>query len=199
MSRLFATSIALALATFAGQAAAGVACSPITLPSSAQFIDGSDAGAFWIYSLLGDGSTDLGFGGADPDILQAEFYFTNATGTFDLGTGDDANYATCAHCLLLYQDIQPDNSVLKFFFQSAGSMVLNTAPGESVPTVNMNLSGVQLIEVTIDPNTFVSTPVPGGACYVQSVDEIFADGFDGPSGRSAPRMQLRMGRGFTRY
>jgi hypothetical protein len=185
MSRTIATALALTLAIFAIPAFAGVTCTPVVLPTSAQLVD-SDIGApFWIYSLLGDGTTDLGFGGPDPDKIQVEFYYNNLTGTFDLGAGDDTNYATCAHCVLIVQDIQ-GGSADKLFYQSAGAMTLATSPGPA--QLDIELSGVTLIEVTIDPNSFESVPVPGGACYVQVTDEIFGNGFDGPIGRAAAKM-----------
>ena len=56
------------------------------------------------------------------------------------------------------------NGPKKIFFQQSGSMTV-TAFGANANMCAGSLSNVTVIEVTIDPMTFVSTPVPGGSCY----------------------------------
>jgi len=105
-------------------------------------------------------------GGADPDFSTIEFYFMGAPapGTWDLSMGADANYATCVHCVLLYQDVPMMGAANKLFFQESGTMAV-TAFGANPNMCAGSLTNVKVIEVTIDPVTFTSTPVPGGACY----------------------------------
>jgi hypothetical protein len=44
----------------------------------------------------------------------------------------------------------------------------------------MSWANVHLVEVTIDPQTYESTPVPGGSCYDIVSNEVFANGFESP-------------------
>lgn len=166
---LAATLCALA----AGSAHANVNCAPIVVPTTGTLLQ-SDSG-LWKYGLFGDGSTDLGFGGPQPDLFPIELYSDGSAGTFDLGAGIDSNYSTCSHCVLIYRDIQGDVPG-KVFYQSAGTLTLNQPAGAA--TLDFSVSGLHLVEVTLDPNTFASTPVPDGECYIQAADKIFVSGFD---------------------
>lgn len=174
------TFLALAGAVLCGVAHADVTCQPLVMSSSlsAQLLSGNDDDTSWQYGLLGDGTTNLGFGGTAPDLLDLEIYYDGSPGTFDLSAGDDANYATCAHCVLLYRDIDPDAGPAKTFFQTAGALTYVDTAAESQTELDVQISGLRLVEVTIDPGTFVSTPVPDGECYVQAEDKIFLNGFD---------------------
>lgn len=132
------------------------------------------------YAIHAFGGVDLGFGDATPDILYFEFYDAavgpGGVGTFDVGSGADSNYSTCIHCIKAVQDSGSPNE--KIMFQSAGTLVVSTPPGGT--TVDLMFDGT-LIEVTIDPATFVSTPVPGGECYTTvggEIDLIFASSFE---------------------
>ncbi len=104
-------------------------------------------------------------GGADPDELAIEFYEVDGapfpTGTVDLSAGDDASYATCSTCVLYREDFG-DEGPARTFFQQSGTANLGAT---SFPAPTGDLTDVKLVEVTIDPDTFASTPVPGGACY----------------------------------
>ena len=88
--------------------------------------------------------------------LQAQFFSTD-TGAFSLNTGLNANFSTCEQCLLYFED-----EGTTVFFQSAGAM--NVADNPQDGDLTMTLAGVQLVESTINDQTFVSTPVPGGEC-----------------------------------
>lgn len=164
------------------------ACTPIELPATAQLLGAAPSIPLWVYGMMGDGTTDLGFGGPAPDNVQIEFY-DPATGAFHLG--DETNFATCTHCLLIAEDIQSDGiTPLKAYFQSAGTLTVTTPPG--APAYDIGLSGVRLVEVTIDPGTSESTPVEGGACYEQApADGIFADGFEEPPATVRAPLLLR--------
>ena len=134
-----------------------------------------------IYAVGADSTSDLGFGGPQPDIVRFEFYsFTQsppATGTFELDSAVNANYATCEQCIVVYQDFS-GGGVAKTLFQTGGSITIdmNTVPG-LYSELGLSWSNVSLAEVTIDPETFVSTLVPGGECVTIIADTIFADGF----------------------
>lgn len=102
------------------------------------------------------------------DQFRLELYDDTLTGSFDLTDGDDANYATCLNCFLVYQDIDQAAGSATFFFQAGGTVDY----GASVPPlVAGSVTDLTLVEVTIDPETFESAPVPGGAClHVASLD-----------------------------
>lgn len=110
------------------------------------------------------------------DRTELQFYGPDGgayagSGEIPLSSGADANYATCVECLLVFQDYDPSVGAAKTFFQQSGALFVN-----SVSTANGALSGtlddVTLVEVTIDPNTFTSTPVAGGACLHLSHSSI---------------------------
>jgi len=116
-------------------------------------------------------------GGEAADFLRLEFYAPD-TGTFDLGSGNNANYSSCLQCVLAFVD----EGSGPLFFQAAGSLSVNGDPTNSV--LDAELSDVTLMEVTIDPETYVSTLVPGGDClHILSASLvtdslIFNDGFE---------------------
>jgi hypothetical protein len=91
-----------------------------------------------------------------PADLQIELYGAQDAGlTQPLGSGVNANYQSCGQCLRATFDG-------KSFFQSDGFMVLDSDPAVS-NAIQGRVQSAQLVEVTID-DTFLSTPVPGGAC-----------------------------------
>jgi cysteine-rich repeat protein len=111
---------------------------------------------------------DVSVEGPDPDFFQIEFYELNdiqMTGTFDLAASPDDNYETCDRCVLVYAD-NTDTGTGKYFFQESGAMQLDfvTSPPGTSPASAGSLANVKLIEVTIDPQTYESTPVANGAC-----------------------------------
>ena len=172
----------LAVALCSGANAQAATCKPAVLdgPRQQLLIDQCN-GNCGIYAVGADGSSNLGFGAFQPDVIRFEFYsYTQAapaTGTFDLGSGVDANYQTCEQCIVVYQDFTGGGTP-KTLFQTGGSLTIdmNTVPGLN-SELNLSWSNVSLAEVTIDPATFLSTPVPGGECYTILPDGIFADGF----------------------
>ncbi len=104
-------------------------------------------------------------GASDNDFLSIEFFPPKgqslATGTFDLSKETD--YATCTHCVRLDQDDKAPTK--KIFFASSGTMSISSVgvfPSQSVG----KLSQVKFVEVTVDPSTYKTTPVAGGACYL---------------------------------
>lgn len=108
--------------------------------------------------------------GDDADTFSVQFYGTNlgldplVPGTFDLTAAPDDNYATCAHCVLVYTQPTDANATPKAFFQTAGTMDLTKISDPVTLDTAASLTGLVLSEVTIDQNTFESTPVSGGTC-----------------------------------
>ena len=70
------------------------------------------------------------------------------------------NYAACGLCVLVSQNINGGNPEKTFLAQS-GTVNL-TALGAAGSQLTGSFSDLVLIEVTINPVTFVSTPVPNG-------------------------------------
>lgn len=102
------------------------------------------------------------FGGSERLYVQS---FSPELDVFDLASGVNANYATCEQCVLVVDDISAENP--RYFFQTTGTMLVNdgSAPVGTPPTIDVQLIGVTLREVTLDPETWRSTLVPGGDCY----------------------------------
>lgn len=152
-------------AVFFSTAVADTTCQQLVIPTTVYL---KDPGISNIY-ILADGQ--LG-GTSANDTADLELYSV-ATGTFDLGAGENSNYSTCSQCVRLHQDLVGGASG-KEFFQDRGTLVLTIEPGaDSMPVVFSNL---RLIEVTFNEN-FESIPVPDGECYV-GADSVFADGFE---------------------
>lgn len=112
------------------------------------------------------------YAGEDP-MLYLEFYqegnsngFDVTEGTYDLGSEANSNYSTCTECVSVMSDYVEDEegsgSYEKRFFQKSGSLTVEVidANGEIKGTI-----AAKLIEVTINSETFESTPVEGGACF----------------------------------
>ena len=97
------------------------------------------------------------------DVLSVEVYYGFGASLeeteVELGVGIQANYETCAYCLLL------ESADKRYFFAREGTLTfteLSDSPGGSI---RGNLSGVVLEEVTIEAGTFESTPVSNGEIW----------------------------------
>lgn len=113
-----------------------------------------------------------------PDLLVFNFININerfgpmALGTFSLSDAPNDNRGTCAECLSIFVDqVTPNSPPTKVFFQSAGSIRVDADPRTRV--FKGRVSGLVLVEVTIDPGTLESTPVPDGQCV--EVDDFDVD------------------------
>lgn len=107
-------------------------------------------------------SPDLG-GNA---LVTFEFYsgiHEGLAGTWDLAANEEANYSSCALCLLVrVQDAK--GAEVKTFFQSGGSLTLTEDPFTNRKMIG-SVTDLALVEVTIDSEGgFTSTPVDGGTC-----------------------------------
>lgn len=121
--------------------------------------------------FVGEGNGVLVWGGPAGDLggmtleYQFEFYDgieSSLQGTFDLTAGNQNNYATCAVCVRAFAK-DTDGNIVKVFFQSGGSITLTEDPFTNKKVVG-SLTDLQLEEVTIDSETYMSTPVPDGDC-----------------------------------
>lgn len=140
-----------------GVGGGGSGCTQITLADLA--LDGIDANGGYYGAEV---SPNLG--GPDADVFVALFYGPGAgsfdgglTGSFDLTMNGDDNFATCSRCLLVGDG---DRS----YFQSQGTLVIESDSQQLTGYLNASVTGLRLVEVTIDPDTAASTPVPNGAC-----------------------------------
>jgi hypothetical protein len=141
-----------------GEGGGGSGCTQITFADLAIDQANGDAGVY-----AADVSPNLG--GADPDLFVAAFFGPglgsfdgDQAGSFDLTLNGDDNLATCSRCLIVFDD--QDTA----YFQSQGTLVVESDSQQLTGFLNATVTGLRLIEVTIDPNTDVSTPVPNGAC-----------------------------------
>jgi len=90
---------------------------------------------------------------------QAEPYYGPSTpGSYSLA---GTNYADCALCAVLITDCNDEYSCDTVFFASAGEIDIWSMGGAG-STFSATLNDVVFQEVTIDANTYVSTPVAGG-------------------------------------
>ncbi|MCC6621926.1 MAG: hypothetical protein IT385_11760 [Deltaproteobacteria bacterium] len=105
--------------------------------------------------------TATNIGGSTSDYVQI-YVRTDAKGEFDLASGVNSSFATCEQCILLSED---DGET--WFFQYRGELTVDedTRIFDDPPVFEGEVYDVLLREVTIDPNTYVSTWVPGGRCY----------------------------------
>ena len=109
----------------------------------------------------------------DTGFIAVEFYdFGNGSpltgpGNYPIGaTADDQNYETCETCVLIYADCTAE-ACAKSFYGTGGTIEV-TALDLDAGTVTATLRNVVAEEVTIDEDTFVSTPVNNGETWCLS-------------------------------
>ncbi|MBI5490779.1 MAG: DUF1566 domain-containing protein [Deltaproteobacteria bacterium] len=106
---------------------------------------------------------------------------TFAPGSFVLGaTAAERNYQTCGTCIVAGTTCTASDGCEKMFFATAGTLAI-TDIGSAGGRFAGTLTGLELMEVTIDPDTLRSTPVPGGAQWC-----IDSTAFDGTIAAPAP-------------
>ena len=95
------------------------------------------------------------------DILSLEFYGGDFGGPSGPGSFpiDGDNYADCGLCVLVYQGFE-GNNIETYFYATEGGVEISDWDAEA-GTISASLTDAKLVEVTIDSNTFVSTPVSG--------------------------------------
>jgi len=163
-----------------GTAGAGGNCTEITITSTMAIRDLTKApnAVDYEYQTNNIGLT-VGMNTADLFILDfyaGKTYDGDQTGTFTLGTGEEANYQTCARCALVDQD--SGNNAEALFFASSGTLVVASDSDQMNGFPKVTLSDVTFVEVTINNQTFVSTPVHNGRClHLASADVSFPTGW----------------------
>lgn len=96
------------------------------------------------------------------EFFDNEGYRTAPTaGTHVLDSGNNANYATCNECLTIYSDVV-DGSYTKQYFQKSGNLKIDSYSKET--NAIKGAVSAKFVEVTIDEETYESTPVAGSKC-----------------------------------
>ncbi len=146
----------------------GGGCHPITIEDLdiVELVSGQKA---TYRSPLED---EVGNPGHDAFFLEAygsgfgPGYDGEATGVFDLGSGEDSNYASCSRCFLA-------GDATIGLFQQSGTLTIDPASthlGDGV--LIATVTDLVLLESVFDPDTFESTPVEGGACLTVARAEL---------------------------
>lgn len=86
--------------------------------------------------------------------------------------GAENNYETCGACVLVYVDIDPNNEYADEGIYMVDGGTLNIMSIE--PTFKGRISNANFTHVTIDPDTFRSTPVGDCASSIMTYDFDFA-------------------------
>jgi hypothetical protein len=82
-----------------------------------------------------------------------------------VGAGDNANFATCTHCVVVAIGCSgSDCSRAALFYPRSGSAMFASVATTGGETFEGSLENAELVQVTIDTQTQRSTPVAGGAC-----------------------------------
>lgn len=82
-----------------------------------------------------------------------------------VGTGDNANFATCTHCFVVAIGCGgSDCSRAALFYPRSGSALFTSVASQTGQMFEGTLENAELVQVTIDTQTQRSTPVVGGAC-----------------------------------
>lgn len=125
---------------------------------AAASLSGGEADALFLDSYSSDD-------GVPYDILGLElYYYLDADDGPHTFTFAGENYETCHTCLLIYADCPDEGACGKAFLAQSGTLTISTNGGPGGRLVGA-LADVTLTEVTIDANTYVSTPVDGGETW----------------------------------
>lgn len=93
----------------------------------------------------------------DLSLLFEPYNDAQYIGTFELGTGVNANFGDCHHCIFMRSDARE-----RAFFADRGTLVSNTNPFSR--QLDIQVTNLRLAEVEVDPLTRESTPVENGIC-----------------------------------
>lgn len=75
------------------------------------------------------------------------------------------NYEDCSTCLLIFADCKRPDPCEKVFLVDTGQVVVDAADTMDGATFQATFRDIVLKEVTIDPDTFTSTPVENGETW----------------------------------
>jgi hypothetical protein len=99
----------------------------------------------------------------------APYYGPSSPGSYSI---EGNNYEDCSLCLLIYAGCG-ETSCEAYFFADAGTVMVNSNMDVGQP-FSAVLSDVVFREVTIDPETYRSTPVSGGQTWCVNSLELSA-------------------------
>ena len=109
------------------------------------------------------------------DILSIQIYPEapyNGPTTSGTYTIDGSNYADCGLCVLVYASCDSNlSNCVTTYFATSGSVVIDAVPPQSAD-LDLTLSDVNLEEVTIDANSYVSTPVADGSLWCMELEVV---------------------------
>lgn len=91
--------------------------------------------------------------------VQFNRYATEYVGTFPLGEGSEADYGSCARCVIAFQGAGFSE---RAFFARAGELAVREDPFRQ--RLDLTLTGVRLEEVMLVGPTLEAQPIPGGRC-----------------------------------
>ena len=114
-----------------------------------------------VYSALSASATPANYFAIEV-FQSATFGGPTSPGTYTLSASD--NYADCGLCVLYQTNCNLDSgSCEKVYFARGGSVTFSTLPPGQADSISGTITGLELEEVTINADTFVSTPVAGGS------------------------------------
>ena len=99
----------------------------------------------------------------------APYHGPSAAGSYSLA---GSNYADCALCVLVIGDCSDSYQCDQVFFAAEGTLQVQSLSDHGGP-FRATLTGAVFEEVSIDSDTYTSTPVPGGETWC--IDEISID------------------------
>jgi hypothetical protein len=160
----------------------GPSCTPAATGPAQSFVREGNGSLLWETTVSGIPSA-----GGDT-VLSFEFYdgIDNLAATLDLTAGNQANYETCAACLLVLE-FNMAGDVVKSYYQSGGTITLTEDPFTNKKMVG-TATDVTVVEVTIDDMTAHSTLVPGGVCL--SLGTITLNGDSVPADWTCPKAEF---------
>ena len=132
-------------------------------------VDGIDVA--WEEALLLADITAPSMGGPALDGLWFSFY-SFATGTIYLGTGDNVNLYNCFQCLFIDEDYKSDGEATKEYFAESGSIDISTDPSRGWEKVTIKLNSVTFREFDLYNDVFI----PDGGCYTIDDEYVFESG-----------------------
>jgi hypothetical protein len=98
-------------------------CTSITVPSFDYLGSGLLGGTYF------GGAPDPALGGAAEDLMVLEIWNPELSGTVDLGSAMNLDYANCEACALVLVDADAEGNPTKSFFQTGGTLTISSLAG----------------------------------------------------------------------
>lgn len=110
----------------------------------------------------------------DPtEVLSLELYYNAGAPTGSYTFSQWENYETCHTCVIIYGDINGGTVGGYYEVQQGNLAVTENENGTGTGRFQATLTDLRAVEVTIDSNTFRTTPVEGGATWC--IDSLSVD------------------------